>query len=728
MNRLKFICAVILYLMTFASAQSQTRLRIHVTDSETEETLTGANVLIEGTLLGAASDENGLSIIQNVQDGKWRLSVTYIGYEPVRVMLNLPQDGQDVIFIKMSQTEEFMEAVHVSSTRSSRTIKDIPTRIEVIAEEELDEKAAMNSANVAMLLRETTGILVQQTSQLSANAGIRIQGLEGRHTLILKDGFPLYDGFGSGLSIMMIPPLDLKQVEVIKGSHSTLYGGGAIAGLVNLISKTPEDNPELSIMVNQTSAMGSTVNGYYAAKSGRSGFTLYSAASMQKAFDPDHDGFSNLPATRSLNLNPSYFLELNESTSIRSSVNLAWDDREGGDMNIWEDPGLFSSLLFEKNRSTRISGLFHLDHQISNSRSISIKASMRHFDRVIDSKTATFQGKQNAGFSELLYAVKEKNREWILGGNFLFDQFDDESIISFASRDFSHQTAGIFFQNLWDAHPKITLETGLRTDWNSPFGVFFLPRLSLLYKMHPNLNSRLGGGFGYQIPTLFIDQAEEQLYQNILALDKQLVKAERSRGIQWDLNWRHVFGDFLGVSLNQLFFVTQLNHMLHLGKESGSPYFKIANAESPALNRGAETNLKLSWQDFSLYANYAYIYSQIDLADGKKQRPLTPRHNFGAALMYEKEEVWRIGLECYYVGSQIRYDGSDTSDFWMAGFMVMREFERLSLFINFENFTNVLQSNYGPTYTPPRETPVFSEIWAPMEGFVANGGFKLKIR
>ena len=58
---------------------------------------------------------------------------------------------------------------------------------------------------------------------------------------LLRDGFPLYSGFSGGLSLMQVAPLDLKQVEVIKGSSSTLYGGGAIAGLVNLVSKTPTE-------------------------------------------------------------------------------------------------------------------------------------------------------------------------------------------------------------------------------------------------------------------------------------------------------------------------------------------------------------------------------------------------------------------------------------------------------------------------------------------------------
>ena len=82
----------------------------------------------------------------------------------------------------------------------------------------------MNPTNISMVLRESTGIQMQQTSLSSGSTNIRIQGLDGRYTQLLRDGFPLYGGFSSGLSILQIPPLDLQQFEIIKGSSlNTLW-------------------------------------------------------------------------------------------------------------------------------------------------------------------------------------------------------------------------------------------------------------------------------------------------------------------------------------------------------------------------------------------------------------------------------------------------------------------------------------------------------------------------
>lgn len=163
---------------------------------------------------------------------------------------------------------------------------------------------------------------------------IRIQGLDGRYTQILKDGMPLYGGFAGGLSIMQIPPLDLKQVELIKGSNSTLYGGGAIAGLVNLVTIKPLDKPKLDIMLNQTSALGTTGNAFYAQKYGKVGLSVYGSATNQLAYDPDDDGFSNMPKSQTFSLNPKLYYYLNPNTELSLGLNTTIDNRSGGDMEV----------------------------------------------------------------------------------------------------------------------------------------------------------------------------------------------------------------------------------------------------------------------------------------------------------------------------------------------------------------------------------------------------------
>src|ERR1035437_6237735 len=251
-----FVKVIICFMFLANSVQAQNTIKFIIRDKDTREILPGATVMLKNTTKGAASDRNGQLELSGIPKGEQTLVISMMGYQTIKKDFTFPLTTTDIVPVLLEPESEELEDVQVSATRSSRVISDIPTRIETIASGELAEKAGMQSANIKMLLTESTGIQTQQTSAVSANTSIRIQGLDGKYTQLLKDGFPLYSGFSEGLSIMQVPPLDLKRAEVIKGSASTLYGGGAIAGLVNLVTKEPTDKNEFTIMANTTSASG----------------------------------------------------------------------------------------------------------------------------------------------------------------------------------------------------------------------------------------------------------------------------------------------------------------------------------------------------------------------------------------------------------------------------------------------------------------------------------------
>jgi iron complex outermembrane receptor protein len=87
----------------------------------------------------------------------------------------------------------------------------------------------MTPGDISMMLNETRGLRVQTTSPSLGGANVRIQGLRGRYTQLLSDGLPLYGGQSGALSMLQIPPMDLAQVEVIKGVASAFYGASRCA-------------------------------------------------------------------------------------------------------------------------------------------------------------------------------------------------------------------------------------------------------------------------------------------------------------------------------------------------------------------------------------------------------------------------------------------------------------------------------------------------------------------
>jgi len=717
---IKKIVFAFLFGLTVNGLIAQNSLTVKVIEKDHQEAIVGASVYIKNTSIGATTNLEGIALLKGIQNGAQTIVISYIGFETVEKTISFPTTSKSIT-VELHHDEETLETVVIASTRSRRSIAQIPTRVEVLGGEELGEKAIMNSSNISMLLRESTGIQMQQTSANSANQSIRIQGLDGRFTQLLKDGFPLFGGFSSGLSIMQIPPLDLKQVEIIKGSSSTLYGGGAIAGLINLITKQPKHKQEINVMFDKTSRYGTTLNGYFSQRDDTYGYVLYASGNLQQASDVNEDSFSDIPKVQSFSFNPSFYYYPSDTEEWKLSLNASLENRIGGDIDYIKDKSDALLNFFEENETTRFAVKLSYKKEISENKSFNFKSSLSRFSRNLSLPDYQFNGKQFATFTEATINTYSDTLDWVYGANLITENFNEDPTTSL-DRSYNQVTLGGFAQNNWRIKENLTLETGLRTDYNTNYGLFVLPRVSLFYQYSESVSSRIGGGLGYKIPSIFSEDAETRSYQNVLKINPSNFRAETSVGINADINYKtSILNDAVSVSFNQLFFYTQLKNSLVL-EQQGAEY--IFRNSSNALNSyGFETNLKFKYKHFVLFTNYAFNNVKI----GENQKVLTPKHNFGGVLMYEVHDNWRIGYEAYYKSSQIRNDLTETPNFWIMGIMAMKTFDKVSLYANFENFTNTRQSNYQSMVTPPNTNPSLTDIWGPTDGFVLNAGILLKL-
>lgn len=709
------------------SAFSQNSFIIKIKDSKTGEPLIGAAVRIIQLNKAASTNETGQITFADIPDGKHFLEIRYVGYVTKQDSVFLPVMSASPIVFNMEHSEgEELEEIIVSTTRSSRTIDNIPTRIEVIAGEELDEKGNMKPGDIRMILNESTGIQTQQTSATSANASIRIQGLDGRYTQILKDGFPLFSGAASGLGLLQTPPLDLKQVEVIKGSASTLYGGGAISGLVNLISKTPGDERELNVHLNGTSAGGLDINGFYGQKFGKTGMTVFAARNSNTAYAPKSIDFTAIPKFTRYTFNPRLFVDLGDETSFNIGLNSSFENRTGGDLHYIKGEGDASHGFYENNNTDRLSSQFSLKHRLSDNSEIHLKNSLSYFNRRITVPGYLFGGAQYGSFSEAGFFSGNDRAEWVAGINFWTDHFKEDKKTAGPLRDYNQTTFGGFIQNNIHVTEWLELETGLRGDYVLDYGFTLLPRVSALIKVSDKLNSRIGGGLGYKAPTIFTEESERIQYQNVLPISSQLNKLERSYGINWDVNYRTALSDEITFSFNHLLFYTLLNNPLTL-ELYAADQLRFINLNGHMDTKGMETNVKLTYDDFKLFIGYSLTDAKIHAGSILKQNPLTAKHRLNNVLMYEVEEKWKLGAEAYYYSKQMLNDGAAGKPYWIFGFMAEKLWERFSLYINFENFTDTRQTRFDSINSGSVSDPVFRDIYAPLDGFVINGGLKLRL-
>ena len=724
---MNYFLTVLLMLSSVCCLRAQNRFVACIKDSKTNQIVPGVMVGIVGSSLGTTSNTDGLIVLTGIPDGRVVLGYQAIGYKKLLDTLFFPADEKDTTDIFLDTDEEDLEEVTVSTTRSSRTIQDVATRIELISGEELAEKGNMKPGDIKMILSESTGIQTLQTSATSGNSGLRIQGMDGRYTQILKDGYPSFAGFSGGLGLMQTPPPDLKRVEIIKGASSTLDGGGAIAGLVNLISKTPSKTKELRFIINGTTANGLDANGYYGKLWGKAGLTLYMAYNSNKAYAPDHTPFTAIPEFKRYTLNPKFFWYPNEHTDVMIGLNGMYENRKGGDIQYINGLGDSTHRYFEDNATERINGILEIKRRLNNSGTITLKNSIDHFNRIIAASDNTFDGTQTASFSELNYAVSKNKMEWIFGANVCTDDFKEKALTILALRNYQLITSGLFIQNTWDVNKKLVLETGFRYDYVNSYGAAALPKISILYKPLAGLSSRLGGGFGYKAPTIFTEESERISYRNVLPVKPDSNKLERSYGGNWDVNYRTSFaGGRVSFSINELLFYTTINNPLILTPQLNNLY-RFENSPAHIDAKGAETNVKIGYKHFKLFLGYTYTHSHIHHNDVFVETPLTPRHHTNSVLMYEVDNKWKVGIEAYYYSPQRLSDGLTGQEYVLCGFMAERIWKKCSVYINFENMLDSRQTRFDSIYTGTVTYPHFRDIYAPLDGFVANGGLKLNL-
>jgi len=157
----------------------------------------------------------------------------------------------------------------------------------------------------------------------------------------------------------------------------------------------------------------------------------------------------------------------------------------------------------------------------------------------------------------------------------------------------------------------------------------------------------------------------------------------------------------------------------------------MTNLTEPATTAGVELLGTYRHGPFAVTGSYTFVKAE-ETVDGLRQDlSLTPRHSAGVVGMWEKPDVGRIGVECYFTGIQ-RLDenpyATRSESYVILGLLAERQFGRFRLFINGENLTGVRQTSRDPLIRPSRAADGrwTVDAWAPLEGRNINGGIRIR--
>ncbi|MCU7549950.1 TonB-dependent receptor [Chitinophagaceae bacterium LB-8] len=705
----------ILVLLCTQSTWAQNTLITKVTSSDTHQPLAGATISVPQLKITKAANANGVATINNLPAGNYQTRLSYVGFQDTSFSLSLPYS--DTLFIELQPAVKEEEQVIINSTRTNNRIADLPLRVEVLGTEELAEESGIKPGNMASLLGDLSVIHIQNTSSVTGSSIVRLQGLDGRYTQLLRDGLPVYEGLNTNFGILSIPPLDLKQVEIIKGSASTLYGGGAIAGLINFISKTPKQQPELTALLNRSTLKENNANLYYAQRWKKTGLTLFAGTTIQDANDVNDDGFSDVPRLRQYNLHPKFFIYPTDRQTLTIGYNGTIEDRKGGDMYVLEHEKTNEHQYTETAKSNRHSMDLQYNNRFSNNGNLVIKSAGSLFNLDNTEPDFSLHGQQFNTYTEASYNQKIGSNDLVAGINYLTESFTKKKEDTSQFVDYNYNTIGVFVQDDWHITDKFIAEGGIRADYHSEWGWFALPRIAFAYKPIHELSIRLSAGAGYKVPNVFTQQSE-QVDLSEMNPSVNNLEAERSKGINCDINYHTKWNDW-EFTINQALYYTHIGNTVLPVLQSNGKY-SLTNQPFNSKSTGTDTYVLLAYGALELYAGYNHTIARYT-NDKNNYILFAPQDKFGSTLAYEIDGKWRMGLESAWVGNQYIEPTKKAPDYWFWAAMIQRNLgKHLSLVLNGENLFDERQGKNEPLYAGNITNPDFLPIWGLIEGRVIN--------
>jgi iron complex outermembrane receptor protein len=515
------------------------------------------------------------------------------------------------------------------------------------------------------------------------------------------------------LDLLQLPPADLRQIEVVKGPASALYGASALGGTINLISKRP--GQEGDVLIQGTCEQGANSFGWSSREvNDRFGYTAVVGAHAQQLRDIDDDGWAELPEVRRMEARPRLFFDWPGGHTLFATAGATVEGRDGGT----------ASPAYRQTVDTRRGDVGVVGQRLHGAHALwQLRASANVDDRDKTFGNAPEHVRRSTGFGELSFANAVGTHDFVVGGAL---QEDAASVRQYAPLEYTFTTASAFVQDAWRFLPRTSLTASARVDDHSRYGAQLSPRLSLLQQIARGWTIRAAATRGFYAPTPFVEETEDVGARGVRGFESLGVEDATYGSV--DVN-----GKFGAVELNATTFASRVTHGVVTVENQLAGTLDLANATAAATSRGVEVFGVYNLEPLLVTALYTYTDSREppDAVAAAVRAPYLPRNTGGLDVTWEdmKRGTW-IALEGFYTGEQTldRDPYRATSvPYTVVGFLATQRVRRYKLFFNVENLTDVRQSKYSPILLPtPRTTGEWTTgVWGPLEGRVFSAGLRI---
>jgi outer membrane receptor for ferrienterochelin and colicins len=501
---------------SFANAKTETGfIKGTIIDEITNEGLIGANIILMGTELGAASDLNGDFFIESAPTGQYTLQIRYLGYHTKEHKIQILPNQTTEVLLDLTFTALSGESVVVTASRNSQKRNEAPVIVNIIDEFVFDNT---QSLSLSEGLNFQPGVRMEVDCQTCNYTQIRMNGLGGSYSQILIDSRPVFSPLNGLYGLDYIPTNMIEQVETIRGGGSALFGASAIGGVVNILTKEPTDN-QFSLAFNNSTIDGKTpdqvltLNSSVINESRDFGAHFFGMLRDRDSYDNNGDSFSEIPRMNINSFGLRTFYKPTNMSKLTLEAHSIKEQRQGG--NRTEGPPHEADQAEFRDHQLLGGGLNFETYVTTNLHKLSAYISSQKTDRAhytgLDQDLDAYGTTKNLTFvSGLQYShnlnnfIGNTNNTITIGIEGNYDDVDDR-IPGFGIRtDQITKQIGTYFQSDWQLNSKLKTLLGARLDYHNLVNTPVInPRATVLYSLSEKLQWRGSFSTGFRAPQAF---------------------------------------------------------------------------------------------------------------------------------------------------------------------------------------------------------------------------------
>lgn len=221
-----------------------------VLDKTSRHPIPGANVFVEGTVLGVCTNGEGFFELSSVPTGSCRVRASAVGYTSSTVDIIVTGPESVNLVFRLEETVYQINPVTVTATRERSLVSDVPAVVDVIPARELEQR---NIQDLGQAVERLPGVRVNAYGTLGDLKTISIRGSTASQVLVLVDGQRVNNAQTGQVDLSTIPTEGIESIEVVRGGTSALYGADAVGGVINVITKS---HPNQSLLAAAATLTG----------------------------------------------------------------------------------------------------------------------------------------------------------------------------------------------------------------------------------------------------------------------------------------------------------------------------------------------------------------------------------------------------------------------------------------------------------------------------------------